>query len=82
MQLLYRNVTHLQIDMLMTTRHAKNSLLLVLILAAGILTAGGYADILVDAVGMGSVSHANLAYLDDAFDRSLAGFLVLSGIKR
>lgn len=81
MQLLYRNVRHLQIDMPMTTRHAKNSLLLVLILAAGILTAGGYADNLVDAVGMGSVSHANLAYLDDAFDRSLAGFLVLSGIK-
>ena len=65
----------------MTTQHVKKSLLLVLILAAGILAAGGYADILVDAVGMGSVSQTNLAYLDDAFDRSLSGFLILSGIK-
>jgi hypothetical protein len=30
---------------------------------------------------MGKISDANLVYLEDAFDRSLAGFLVLSGIK-
>lgn len=62
-------------------QYIKKSLLLVIILGAVILAAAGYADLLVDAVGMGSISDANLAYLDDAFDRSLAGFLILSGIK-
>jgi len=72
---------HLQIDMPMKKQYAKKSLLLVLILAAGILAAAGYGDPLVGAVGMGRVSEANLAYLNSAFDRSLSGFLVLSGIK-
>jgi hypothetical protein len=67
--------------MSMTMQYIKKSLLLVIILGAVILAAAGYADLLVDAVGMGSISDANLAYLDDAFDRSLAGFLILSGIK-
>jgi len=65
----------------MKKQYAKKSLLLVLIIIAGILASAGYADFLVDAVGMGRISDANLAYLEDAFDRSLAGFLVLSGIK-
>jgi hypothetical protein len=67
--------------MSMTMQYIKKSLLLVIILGAVILAAAGYADLLVDGVGMGSISDANLAYLDDAFDRSLAGFLILSGIK-
>lgn len=62
-------------------QYIKKSLLLVIILGAVILAAAGYADLLVDTVGMGSISDANLAYLDDAFDRSLSGFLILSGIK-
>ena len=65
----------------MTMQYIKKSLLLVIILGAVILAAAGYADLLVDTVGMGSISDANLAYLDDAFDRSLSGFLILSGIK-
>ena len=65
----------------MKKQTAKQSLLLVLIIIAGILASAGYADLLVDAVGMGRISDTNLAYLEDAFDRSLAGFLVLSGIK-
>ena len=62
-------------------QYIKKSLLLILILVAGILAAAGHADLVVDSVGMGRVSEANLAYLNDAFDRSLSGFLVLSGIK-
>ncbi len=74
-------VTNLQIDTPMKKQYAKKSLLLVLIIIAGILALTGYADHLVEAVGMGRISDANHAYLEDAFDRSLAGFLVLSGIK-
>ncbi|MBW2515012.1 MAG: hypothetical protein JRE21_10650, partial [Deltaproteobacteria bacterium] len=62
-------------------KYTQKSLILGLILIAGVLAAGGYSDHLVNGVGMGRISNANLAYLEDAFDRSLAGFLVLSGIK-
>ena len=72
---------NLQIDTPMKKQYAKKSLLLLLIIIAGILASAGYADLLVDAVGMGRISDVNLAYLEEAFDRSLAGFLVLSGIK-
>ena len=81
MPLLYITLRGLQIDMPMKKQYAKKSLLLVLVIIAGILAAAGHTDSLVGAVGMGRVSDANLSYLDDAFDRSLAGFLVLSGIK-
>ena len=81
MPLLYMTVKNLQIDTPMKKQYAKKILLLVLIIIAGILAAAGYTDRLVDGVGMGRISDANLAYLEDAFDRSLAGFLVLSGIK-
>ena len=65
----------------MTIHHVKKSLLIVFMIGAVVLAAYGYADHLVDAVGMGRITDANLIYLNDAFDRSLAGFLVLSGIK-
>ncbi len=65
----------------MTIHHVKKSLLIVFMIGAVVLAASGYADHLVDAVGMGRITDANLIYLNDAFDRSLAGFLVLSGIK-
>ena len=71
----------LPIEMPIKKHYTLKSLMLVLILIAGVLAAGGYSDHLVNGVGMGRVSNANLAYLEDAFDRSLAGFLVLSGIK-
>ena len=74
-------VKDLQIDMPMKKQYIKKSLLLVLVLVAGILAAAGYGDTLVGAVGMGRISDANFVYLNDAFDRSLSGFLVLSGIK-
>lgn len=65
----------------MTMQYTKKILLLVVIFGAVILAAAGYTDRLVAGVGMGSISDANQAYLNDAFERSLAGFLVLSGIK-
>jgi hypothetical protein len=71
----------LQTDMSMKKQYAKKSLLLLLVLVACILASTGLTDRLVDSVGIGRISQANLTYLDDAFDRSLAGFLVLSGIK-
>ena len=81
MPLLYMTVKNLQIDMPMKKQYAKKSLLILLVLVAGILAAAGYTDHLVEGVGIGRISDANLAYLDEAFDRSLSGFLVLSGIK-
>ena len=65
----------------MTKQYTKKIVLLVVILGAGILAAAGHTDLLVDGVGMGKISEANLANLEDAFDRSLSGFLILSGIK-
>ena len=81
MRLLYIPMNDLPIEMPIKKHYTLKSLVLVLILIAGVLAAGGYSDHLVNGVGMGRVSKANLAYLEDAFDRSLAGFLVLSGIK-
>lgn len=81
MRLLYIPMNDLPIEMPIKKHYTLKSLMLVLILIAGVLAAGGYSDHLVNGVGMGRVSNANLAYLEDAFDRSLAGFLVLSGIK-
>jgi hypothetical protein len=81
MRLLYIPMNDLPIEMPIKKHYTLKSLMLVLILIAGVLAAGGYSDHLVNGVGMGRVSNANLPYLEDAFDRSLAGFLVLSGIK-
>ena len=81
MRLLYIPMNDLPIEMPIKKHYTLKSLVLVFILIAGVLAAGGYSDHLVNGVGMGRVSNANLAYLEDAFDRSLAGFLVLSGIK-
>ncbi len=81
MPLLYMTIEDLQIDMPMKKQYTKKSVLLILVLMAGILAATGYTDRLVESVGIGTISQANLTYLEDAFDRSLAGFLVLSGIK-
>jgi hypothetical protein len=64
-----------------TKQHIQRGLLLTLILAAMILAMAGYADTVIQGVGMAVVTDANRSYLTDAFDRSLVGFLVLSGIK-
>lgn len=55
-------------------------IILLLLLGAG-LSAGGYTDHLISWCGIKHLSRANNNYLDDAFDKSLAGFLLLSSIK-
>ncbi len=56
-------------------------IMLGLVAVAMILTMTGYAETLIQSAGMGSVTDSNRDYLTDAFDRSLVGFLILSGIK-
>lgn len=56
-------------------------MLVAILLCIAVVAAFGYIDRVVDISGMGMVSDANTAYLDTAFDRSLTGFLILSGIK-
>ena len=48
---------------------------------ACVAAAAGMLDKSIGFFGMQSVENANDVYLQEAFDRSLAGFLVLSGIK-
>jgi hypothetical protein len=55
-------------------------IILLLFLGAG-LSAGGYTDHLINWCGVRHLSRVNNDYLDDAFDKSLAGFLLLSSIK-
>ena len=59
----------------------KNSLLVVLLAAAIVLTGAGLVDKGLDRCGLAYLDSANRDYLDAAFDKALAGFLVLSGIK-
>ncbi len=49
--------------------------------AATILAATGHLDMLIDKSGGAILSDANNAYLNESFDRSMKGFLVLSAIK-
>jgi len=52
------------------------------VLCAGIgLAAAGYVDTSIDALGLEKVTAANEAYLQEAFDQALSGFLILSGVK-
>lgn len=56
--------------------------LLLIALCAGIgLAAAGYLDKSINALGLGKVTAANEAYLQEAFDQALTGFLILSGVK-
>jgi len=57
-------------------------ILLIIVLIAGIgLAVTGYLDRSIDVLGLEKVAAANEAYLQNAFDQALTGFLVLSGIK-
>ena len=58
----------------------KSIAMLVLLLAA-VFTATGHLDLLVNTCGGAVLSDSNRAYLDESFDRSMKGFLVLSAIK-
>lgn len=55
---------------------------LFVILSFGIyMSAAGHIDIPVEKLGMGKVSQSNDEYLKHSFDKSVSGFLILSGIK-
>jgi len=60
---------------------AKKIFVLVVLSLACFAAAAGVLDKGIGFFGMQYVGDANDAYLQEAFDRSLAGFLVLSGIK-
>ena len=68
--------------MSITSQHVRRAVLLTAILGAAILTAAGSADVLIQGAGMGAVREVNQIYLDKAFDSSLKGFLVLTGLVR
>jgi hypothetical protein len=59
----------------------KKIIVLVMLSLACFAAAGGVLDKSIGFFGMRHVGNANDAYMQEAFDRSLAGFLVLSGIK-
>jgi len=56
-------------------------LLSVLLLAAVILSATGHIPKLIDSLGLHKLKESNETYLQSSFDRSLATFGILSGIK-
>jgi hypothetical protein len=64
----------------MPQRFRKIALILVLI-AAAVMAAAGILDRGMGWVGLDRLARANDGYLDRAFDRAMAGFLLLSGIK-
>ncbi|MFZ1982891.1 MAG: hypothetical protein WAU91_00665 [Desulfatitalea sp.] len=59
----------------------RRTVLVVLLVAATILAAAGVLDRGLGWCGLDRLARANDGYLDRAFDRALAGFLILSGIK-
>ena len=65
----------------MMSIHHKQIIALLLLVVVALAAAGGYLDRTIGFVGMNRVADANTEYLQEAFDRSLTGFLVLSGIK-
>ncbi len=65
----------------MLPKHLKRTVVIILLLAAVFVAAFGYIDKPIHWLGMGQISRANEAYLKDSFDKSVTGFLVLSGIK-
>jgi hypothetical protein len=59
----------------------KKTIVLIILSLACFAAAAGTLDKSIGFFGMQRLGDANDAYLQDAFDRSLTGFLVLSGIK-
>jgi len=57
------------------------SIVILMLLPATVFTATGHLDMLINTCGGAVLSDSNRAYLDESFDRSMKGFLVLSTIK-
>ena len=62
-------------------KNYRKIIVLVVLSLACFAAAAGYMDKTINFMGMQRVGNANDAYLQKAFDRSLSGFLILSGIK-
>ena len=62
-------------------KNSRKIIILVVLSLACVAAAAGMLDKSIGFFGMQRLGQANDAYLQAAFDRSLAGFLVLSGIK-
>jgi ABC-type multidrug transport system fused ATPase/permease subunit len=65
----------------MFRRYLKKPAAIILLGVGVIIAALGYIDKPIQWLGMGKISKSNEAYLKDSFDKSVTGFLVLSGIK-
>lgn len=59
----------------------KQWIIVAALVAGTVVTAGGLTDRALHWCGMKYLSSANEGYLENAFDKSLAGFLILSSIK-
>jgi len=59
----------------------KRWIIILLLTSVALLTATGHTDRALNWIGIGHLTRANDAYLEDAFDKSLTGFLLLSSIK-
>ena len=59
----------------------KRWIMIILLVGATAMSAVGYTDRVLGWIGTRHLSQANDAYLENAFDKSLSGFLLLSSIK-
>ncbi len=59
----------------------KKTVIAIVLLACVILSASGYVEKAASVLGAEKVTEYNKKYLEDSFDKSLKGFLILSGIK-
>lgn len=65
----------------MKSQHLTRVSLFVLLVFGICIAAAGYIDIPIYKLGMGKVAESNEQYLKDSLEKSVTGFLVLSGIK-
>ncbi|MGD9369548.1 MAG: hypothetical protein PVH87_27810 [Desulfobacteraceae bacterium] len=59
----------------------KQWIIVTVLMVGAVLSAVGYTDRALNWCGMRYLSQANNSYLEDAFNKSLSGFLILSSIK-
>ena len=59
----------------------KRWIMIIALVGVTAVSAAGYTDHALNWIGTRHLERANTTYLDDAFDKSLTGFLLLSSIK-
>lgn len=65
----------------MNSSNIKKAVIAIVLFACIILSASGYMEKTASILGAEKVTEYNKKYLEDSFDKSLKGFLILSGIK-